>query len=73
MNKTYLGTVNLIELIDAFKSFRKIEIHMVFTLYFRFTQNLSVFRRDVNDSLKAPSGSASNNNNVVNMSNDMMS
>ena len=39
----------------------------------RFTQNLSVFRRDVNDSLKAPSGGASNNNNVVNMANDMMS
>ena len=32
--------------------------HVHLYLFFRFTQNLSVFRRDVNDSLKAPGGSS---------------
>lgn len=36
---------------------------------FRFTQNLSMFRRDVNDSLKAPT----NMSNSISLQNDMMS
>ena len=41
----------------------------VFASFSRFTQNLSVFRRDINDSLKAPSSSS---NNSIGQMNDMM-
>lgn len=31
-----------------------VNTYTIFFFFFRFTQNLSVFRRDVNDSLKGP-------------------